>query len=503
MVAVEIEQQAPSSRVGEILNRHPAVGLALGVVRGGGTESFVAHGLADVATGRPVTEGTVFRVASITKTFTAIAVLQLVEQGLVDLDGPANAYLRTVQLLHKGDGWRPATVRHLLTHTAGIGEEVTPWAMLRRDFGESVAPGGSVPALADFYRGRVRLTAEPGTRFRYGNHSPALLGQLVEDVSRQPLGRYLRERVFRPLGMTDTDLDPSAELRSRLATGYRLTGRGIRAVPLREFVTAGAAGAYSTPRDMARYVAALLGGGTNAHGTVLEPDGVAEMFAAQYRPDPRIPGMGLAFFRGEAGGHPLVEHQGVLPGFDSQVFLAPDDGVGVVAFTNGTRQGGFWLPAETGRLLEDLIGVPHTGIRADVPHHPEVWDDVCGLYVLRGPLSDVRIRGALGAGMRVFLRGGRPHLRLLSPAGVVTGALPLHPDDPADPYAFRVDLMGTGLVTSKVVFSQDALDRTTAVHLDLMPVTAVKQPFPGGSRPDRDATLPVAAEAMALHRRPD
>lgn len=72
--------------------------------------------------------------------------------------------------------------------------------MFRRDFGESVPAGQPVPALAEFYRGRVRLAAEPGTRFRYGNHSPALLGQLVEDVSREPLGRYLREQVFRPLG---------------------------------------------------------------------------------------------------------------------------------------------------------------------------------------------------------------------------------------------------------------------------------------------------------------
>ncbi|NYJ08770.1 serine hydrolase domain-containing protein [Petropleomorpha daqingensis] len=464
-----------SAAVAGILGRHPAVGLALGVVRGGTLDFFVGHGLADDVTGRPVTEDTVFRVASITKTFTAIAVLQLVEQGLVDLDEPANAYLRTVQLVHKGEARRPATVRHLLTHTAGIGEEVTRSAMFRRDFGESVPAGQPVPALAEFYRGRVRLAAEPGTRFRYGNHSPALLGQLVEDVSREPLGRYLREQVFRPLGMTDTDLDPPAQVRARLATGYRLGRRGARAVPLREFVTAGAASAYSTPRDMARYVAALLGGGTNEHGTALKPDGVAEMFAPQYRPDPRIPGMGLAFFRGEAGGRPVVEHQGVMPGFDSQVFLAPDDAVGIVAFTNGTRQGGFWLPSETGRLLDDLLGVPHAGIRGDVPHHPEIWADLRGLYVLPGPLSDVRIRGAFGAGFDVVVRKGRPHLRMLSPAGAAVGALPLHPDDPADPYAFRVDLMRDGLVTVRVVFSQDGLGRTTAMHLDLMPITAVKR----------------------------
>ena len=474
MVAIGLEQQSSSARIAEILNRRPAVGFALCVVRDGDAE-FCLRGLADVATNRPVTEDTVFRVASITKTFTAIAVLQLVQQGLVDLDDPANAYLRGVQLLHKGDGQRPATVRHLLTHTAGIGEEVTPWAMLRRDFGESVGPGQPVPALEVFYRGRLRLDAEPGTRFRYTDHGPALLGQLVEDVTRRPFADHLRERVFRPLGMADTDLVLSPALRARLATGYRLGRRGLRVVPPREVVTAGAGGAYSTPRDMARYAAALLGGGSNEHGSVLRPATVASMVAPHYRPDPRIPGMGLAFFRVEAGGHRVVEHQGLLPGFDSQMFVAPDDGVAVLAFTNGTRQGGFWLPAETGRLLDELIGVPAPGIRGDVPHHPEIWDDVCGWYALPGPLSDVRIRGAIGAGLRVSLRHGRPHLRLLSPAGALAGSLELHPDDPADPYAFRVDLLGSGEVTVKVVFSQDDVGRTTALHLDLMPLTAVKR----------------------------
>src|SRR4051794_32063453 len=87
------------TRVDEILNRWPAVGLAFGVVRDGSLEFFSAHGVADIATGTPVTEDTVFRVASITKTFTAIAVMQLVEQGVVDLDAPANDYLRAYRIV--------------------------------------------------------------------------------------------------------------------------------------------------------------------------------------------------------------------------------------------------------------------------------------------------------------------------------------------------------------------------------------------------------------------
>src|SRR5215212_4778251 len=108
------------SRVGEILNRWPTAGLAVGVVRDGSLEWFYGHGVAHIATNTPVTEDTVFRIASITKTITAIAVMQLWEQGLVDLDAPAHDYLRTYSLVPAEAGFRPATVRHLLTHTAGV-----------------------------------------------------------------------------------------------------------------------------------------------------------------------------------------------------------------------------------------------------------------------------------------------------------------------------------------------------------------------------------------------
>src|SRR5919197_2671791 len=96
--SVGIDEMELKARADGISNRWPAVGLAVGVVRNGRLESFHGHGLADIASGAPVTEDTVFRIASITKTFTAIAVLQLWEQGLVDLDAPANDYLRAYRL---------------------------------------------------------------------------------------------------------------------------------------------------------------------------------------------------------------------------------------------------------------------------------------------------------------------------------------------------------------------------------------------------------------------
>src|SRR5215218_2403786 len=286
------------AKVAEILNRRPAVGLAVGVVRNGSLEFFHGHGVADIGSKTPVIEDTVFRIASISKTFTAIAVMQLWEQGLVDLDAPANRYLRAYRLVPAKASFGPATVRQLLTHTAGIAEVVHPSGLLRPLFGESVKVGRPMPSLADYYRRGLRIQAEPGTRFTYTDHGFATLGQLVEDVSGKALDRYLRERVFEPLGMANTDLVRSELVRSHLATGYKLGSHGARAVTGYEVVTAGAGSVYSTTGDMARYVAALLGGGTCEHGSMLEPATLATMFQPHYQPDPRIPGMGLAFWRG-------------------------------------------------------------------------------------------------------------------------------------------------------------------------------------------------------------
>ena len=496
----EVVESAMEAKVAEMLNRHPAVGLAVGVVRDGRLEFFSGHGVADIESNTPITEDTVFRIASITKTFTAIAVMQLWERGLIDLDAPANDYLRAYQLIPAKAGFRPATVRHLLTHTAGIAEVAHPWGALMPDFGESVKVGRPLPSLAEYYRGGLRLVAEPGTRFRYGNHGPATLGQIVEDVSGEPLHRYFREHIFEPLGMTDTDLARSGSVEARLATGYKLGASGAKAVTAREFVTAGAASVYSTPRDMARYAAALLGGGVNEHGSVLEPETVATMFEPQYQPDPRIPGIGLAFFRIDLGGHPAVEHQGTMPGFDSQIFLAPDDGIGVIAFTNGARGAPMWLPAEVSGLLRHLVGAPDEAVRADLPQHPALWGDICGWYWLPGPLTDVRLRLMMGAGAEVFVRGGQLMLRFLSPVPELYRGFPLRPDDEEDPYVFRIHLEEFGM---RVVFGQEPEGATTEVHLDLMPLTLHKQPAIKNPRlwiTGAVAALAAGTTAIALRR---
>ncbi len=467
----KLDETVLDEQVRRLLHRHPAVGLALGVVRDGRLGYFHGHGVADIATGRPVTESTVFRVASISKTVTAVAVMQLWEQGLVDLDAPATDQLHSYRLVPARPGHRPATVRDLLTHTAGLPEVVHPARVLGPDFGESVRQGRRLATLAEYYRGELRLAAEPGTRFVYGNHSFATLGQLIEDVSGAPLARYLREHVFDPLGMTQSDLTRSGRVEPELARGYRLGAGGARRVVERDMVTAGAASVYASTRDMARYVAALLGGGSNEHGSVLRPETVATMFRPHYRPDPRIPGIGLGFFRTDLGGRPGVEHQGIHPGFNSQLLLAPEDGLGVVAFTNGARQAELWLLDETEQLLRRLLNLPEEAIRSDLPQRPHLWRELCGWYQLPARLSDIRLRAMVGAGAEVVVRRGRLWLRGLSPLPPVYRGFPLLADDERDPYAFRVDLAELGFGSFRVVFSPASAVQPTTLHLDLMPLS--------------------------------
>ncbi len=509
-VVAELDMKAA---VEEILNRHAAVGLAVGVVRNGRLEFFHGHGVADIAANTPVTEDTVFRIGSITKTFTAIAVMQLWEQGRIDLDAPANGYLRAYRLLPAKATFRPATVRDLLTHTAGVPQMPYPGRALVRIFagagltesGDSYDLGQPLPTLAEYYGGGLRLAAEPGTRFTYGNHGFATLGQIVEDVSGKPLDRYFREHIFEPLGMAESDLLRSERVKAHLATGYKLRSHGVSPVTDRQSVTVGAGSIYSTPRDMARYVAALLGGGANGHDRVLEPATLASMFEPHYQTDPRVPGMGLAFWRSYLGAHLAVEHPGVLPGFNSQIFLAPGDGVGVMAFTNGASGAMTWLMAEAGGLLKQLLGVADEAIRTDVPQHPEIWAELCGWYPVSAQLTDNQARGIAGLGAEVFVRRGQLMLRALSPVPVVYRGFALHADDGKDPCVFRIDLARFGYGRPRIVFSRDPATGTTRIHTDFVPLSLRKQPASQNPRPWITAALGglaavTAAGAARRHR---
>jgi CubicO group peptidase (beta-lactamase class C family) len=366
--------------------------------------------------------------------------------------------------------------------------------------------GERLPPLAEYFRGGLRVVAEPGTTFAYSNHGYATLGQIIEDVSGMPLERYFRERIFEPIGMADTDLVRSERLASRLATGYTLGRRGATAVHDRDWIGAAGGGIYSTTRDIARFAAALMGAGASEHGSVLEPTTLATMFEPHHRPDPRLLGWGLGFARAEAGTHRVVGHDGILPGFNSELLVAPDDGLGIVAFTNGSKGAFMWMETELKRLLRRLLDVPDEVVRTDIPHHPEVWQELCGRYGLPPRISDLRQRLLMVGGADVFVRGGRPMIRWLAPIPTLYRGLPLHPDDERDPYVFRLDLSGWGMGTARIVFGRDLGSGAPAIHVELagQPVSLIRRPTEGRAPTQLAGALgglAVAAAARSVTRR--
>jgi CubicO group peptidase (beta-lactamase class C family) len=160
MAARSLDEARLATVIAEVLHRHPAGGLAVGVVGRGGPEFFRGFGVADTALGTPITQDTVFRIGSISKTFTAIAVMQLRERGLVDLDDPVSQHLRSYRLAPARRSFRPATIAHLLTHTGGIGEVRGLTDLFRPTIGLATERDHPAPSLAAYYRGGLRAAEQ-------------------------------------------------------------------------------------------------------------------------------------------------------------------------------------------------------------------------------------------------------------------------------------------------------------------------------------------------------
>jgi CubicO group peptidase (beta-lactamase class C family) len=383
-----------------------------------------------------------------------VAVLQLWEQGRVDLDTPANEYLSTFRLRPARPELRPATLRHLLTHTAGVGYWRRLPDLLRPVSGAGIEVRHLQP-LRDYYRRGLPQEVQPGTKWVYSNHGFAALGQVVEDVTGQSLRDYLREHVLDPVGMEHTDLVRSDPIRSRLATGYLVRSRGLVPSPDREIPTPGGGGLYSTTADVARYLECLLHQGAGLHGRILQPSTVTQMFSPHYQPDPRLPGVGLGWDLGAEDGHRTVGKTGVVSGFLSALTMAPDAGTGVVVLSNTGGLSGQGSPSPVGTaVLRQLIGLPEDHVRRDVPPRPEVWDELCGWYSpVPGPVTNLFARALMGAGVEVAVDGHRLVLRALTPIPALRKSAPLLSDNVKDPYAFRVDFSELGMGTLPVLFA--------------------------------------------------
>jgi CubicO group peptidase (beta-lactamase class C family) len=425
-----------------IVDEAAMVGMSLGVVRGGRLVASRGYGCADVAGPRPADAATVYRIGSISKTMTAVVVMQLVEQGRVALDDPVTEHLRAYAWSQPA-GTRPATLRDLLTHTSGMGE-LRSWADLRdtTTFTLGVDEGEPVPGQAEYYRKGLRTSLPPGQRWVYANHAIATLGQVVEDVTGRPFTDVAREQVFAALGMTGSDFVLQPGQRPHLATGYRRSGAKVERQPWRDIVTPAAGSVFSSVDDMALYTAALLNGGANEHGRVLDPESVGQMLSPQWRAHPSLPGQGLAFKLDDFDGHRIAWHDGGWPAFRSTMMVAPDDDLAVLAFTNSGTDG---THEAVEVVLRDLLGVPLTTAEARrrAPAAPHTWADLVGVYApTRAGTANLSML-LFGLELEVLVRDG--HLLLRPAVGPLRRGVRLHRSDPDDPLQFETVVESLGV----------------------------------------------------------
>ena len=316
-------------------------GAVFVLVKDGRVMFMKGYGLASLEKKTPVApERTLFRVASISKLFTATAIMQLCERGKVDLHQDINRYLTGFQL--KNTYPRPVTLADVTTHTAGFdGESVGIVARSQRE----IVPLGE--HLARWMPPRVM---PPGETWSYSNYGFALAGYVVETTSGTPFSRYIDENIFQPLGMNRSSFLLPPQLAPDLAMGYSyLSGKYVPRPYY--YMNVGPCGALvTTATDIARFMIAHLQEGRYGETRILRDETAREMHATHFRPSPGFDGMAYGFVESSRRGRRRLEHSGGLPGFQSLIRIVPAEQIGY--FASATGDSVFFLP-DLFRELED------------------------------------------------------------------------------------------------------------------------------------------------------
>ncbi len=323
-------------------------GLVFGVVIDGQLALIKTYGVRDRDSKDPVTAGTAFRIASMTKSFTSLAILKLRDEGKLSLEDPVSKYIPELA------SWKyptadtvPLRVRQLLTHGAGFPED-NPWG--DQQLGEPEAE------MTKWLAKGLPFSTAPDTEYEYSNYGFAMLGRIVTAASGRPYREYLETEILKPLGMTGSTLEPAALPASRRAVGYRLTGDVYSVEPSLPHGAFGAMGGLvTTANDMAKYIAFQLSAwppSDDAEAGPVKRSSVREMqhpwrpssfFAGRgndgtYRAVSGAYGYGLAVSR-DCRFNRIIGHGGGLPGFGSYMMWLPEEGVGLFAMANLTYQG--------------------------------------------------------------------------------------------------------------------------------------------------------------------
>ncbi len=308
------------------LERHHIPGLVLVVVRDSNVMFERGYGYADLERRVPFNpESTVIRIASISKLFTGTAVMQLVEQGRLDLHTDINRYLTRFQV----EEWpgRPVTLHALLTHTAGFDD---------RAIGKSARTQETQVPLGDFLARRLPpLIMPPGEVYTYSNLSNALAGLVVEEAVHEDYAAYVRSRILLPLGMLHSDYRLRRDLAPLLTRSYSYDGAGYREHAF-DFINDYPGGQMlSTGGDMAKFMMAHLGLGSLRGRRILSEESARRMHAPQFSHHPMLAGaVGYSFHIGSFRGDTILMHDGGYPGVASRLCLFPGRHIGLFMACN-------------------------------------------------------------------------------------------------------------------------------------------------------------------------
>jgi CubicO group peptidase (beta-lactamase class C family) len=310
-------------------------GLAIGVMHHGQVVFARGYGLADLENDVAVRADSVFPIASVTKNFTAAAVLKLADRGLLSLDDDIGKFLPDFP--HRGKG---VTVRRLLNHTAGV-HSMTAIPAYWAQIGEAVEPAKLIAIFRD-----APLDFEPGSSYQYSNSGYVLLGAIIEKVSGMPYPDYLQKQLFAPLGLTGTHYCGTAELVPRRVRGYAKTEAAAfvnaRHVDMSQGYAAG--GVCSTVGDLLQWQHALH------HGKVLQP----ETYAAMTTPaEGRTYGLGIGTAVQE--GHRMLFHAGGIHGFDAMATAYPADELEIVVLANAGGETAAEIEAKVAALMLQAV----------------------------------------------------------------------------------------------------------------------------------------------------
>ncbi len=348
--------------------KHGIVGSSVGVVKGGRIVARSAYGDQELATRRKVDDETIFHWASITKTFTGIAVMQLRDRGLLKLDDPVVKYLPELRRVHDPFGdVSEVTIRHLMTHSAGFRAPTWPW-------------GGSLPwhpfeptryeqlvAMLPY----TEVLFRPGSRHSYSNLGIVFLGRIIEQLSGDDYEVYVDKNVLKPLEMHRSYFDRSPyHLLAHRSHGYVRDDQGLREQPF-DFdtgVTVSNGGLMAPIGDMAKYLAFLIGGESAlspVHQGVLKRASLEEMWQPQVRigsaesTEGGEQSIGLSFFLETHAGRRLVGHSGNQGGFIAHIYVDPEKGAAyAIAFNTDASSKAGEEPQDTRALdaaLRDAI----------------------------------------------------------------------------------------------------------------------------------------------------